>query len=114
MQHLPKIRNYTEFIRPISEVIYSNDPDARAVTLRLLAAIAVSIPNQLDAHHAVRMALQSNDSTELQAALYACLNIVRVTGKFAEEVAHDVVTLIGRPGLSDGETSATSGPEYLV
>ncbi|GAU97797.1 hypothetical protein RvY_09031 [Ramazzottius varieornatus] len=100
-EHLPKIRNYTDFVRPISEVIYSNDPDARAVTLRLLAAIAVSIPNQLDAHHAVRMALQSNDSTELQAALYACLNIVRVTGKFAEEVTHDVVTLIGRPGLSD-------------
>ena len=75
------------------------------MTLRLLAAIAVSIPNQLDAHHAVRMALHSNERTELQAALHACLNIVKIAGRFAEEIADDVVALVGRPGLSDGNNS---------
>ena len=83
-------------------VMYSNDPLARAITLRLLAAIAVSIPNQLDVHHAVRVALQSKDRNELQAALFACRSLASISGKFAEEIAADVVVLVDKPGLSDG------------
>ncbi|OQV11986.1 putative Integrator complex subunit 7 [Hypsibius exemplaris] len=107
IQHLPKIRNHGEFIRPIFTVMYSNDPVARAITLRLLAAIAVSIPNQLDVHHAVRVALQSNDRNELQAALFACRSLAKVSGKFAEEIAADVAVLVDKPGLSDDERIAT-------
>lgn len=85
--------------------MYSNDPVGRAITLRLLAAIAVSIPDQLEVHHAVRMALQSKDRDELDAALYACKNLARVSAKFADEIAADVLALMEKHGLSDGAFS---------
>lgn len=39
-KHLDKILNVDEFVRRIYSVIYSNDPVARALTLRTLGAIA--------------------------------------------------------------------------
>ncbi|KAK9700458.1 hypothetical protein QE152_g31244 [Popillia japonica] len=41
-KHLDKISNVDEFVRRVFSVIHSNDPIARALTLRTLGAVAVS------------------------------------------------------------------------
>lgn len=43
-KHLDKIMNVDEFVRRIFSVMHSNDPIARALTLRTLGAVAGKIP----------------------------------------------------------------------
>ena len=45
-RHLDKITNVDEFLKRISTVLHSNDPAARALTLRLLGSTAVIIPER--------------------------------------------------------------------
>lgn len=70
-RHLDKITNVDEFVKRIFAVIHSNDPVARALTLRTLGAIASIIPERKQVHHNIRSALDSQDSVELRAAIYA-------------------------------------------
>ena len=79
-RHLDKITNVDEFVKRISTVLHSNDPVARALTLRMLGSMAVIIPERKQAHHSVRNALehsQDSNNVEFQAAIFAA-------GKFAE------------------------------
>ena len=52
--HLDKITNVDEFIKRVFAVMHSNDPVARALTLRTLGAVAVIIPERKQAHHRYR------------------------------------------------------------
>lgn len=45
-KHLDKILNVDEFVRRIFSVIHSNDPVARALTLRTLGSVAGIIPER--------------------------------------------------------------------
>ena len=45
-KHLDKILNVDEFVRRIYSVIHSNDPVARALTLRTLGSVAGIIPER--------------------------------------------------------------------
>ena len=56
-----------ELVRRVVTVINSNDPVARALTLRVLGAIAAIIPERAAVHHKVCAAL-----VEFQAEL--CMN----------------------------------------
>ena len=57
--------------RRVITVINSNDPVARALTLRTLGALSPIIPERKPVHHKVRCGLDSQDSVELEAAIYA-------------------------------------------
>ncbi|XP_055616005.1 integrator complex subunit 7 isoform X3 [Toxorhynchites rutilus septentrionalis] len=70
-KHLEKIVNVDEFVKRIFMVIHSNDPVARALTLRTLGAVACVIPEKQQVHHAIRNALDSHDTVEVEAAIYA-------------------------------------------
>ncbi len=69
--HLDKILNVDEFVRRIFIVIYSNDPVARAITLRVLGSIAGIIAEKKDVHHSIHNGLDSHDRVELESAIYA-------------------------------------------
>ena len=66
-----KITNVDEFLRRIFAVIHSNDPVARALTLRTLGLIASIVPEKKQIHHTIRNALDSHESVELAAAIFA-------------------------------------------
>lgn len=70
-KHTDKIINVDEFVRRVFMVIHSNDPIARALTLRTLGAVAGVIPEKQQVHHAIRRALDSHDIVEIEAAIDA-------------------------------------------
>lgn len=70
-KHIEKIINVDEFVRRVFMVSHSNDPIARALTLRTLGAVAGVIPEKQQVHHAIRRALDSNDTIEVEAAIHA-------------------------------------------
>lgn len=70
-KHLDKILSVDEFVKRLFMVTHSNDPIARALTLRTLGAVAGVIPEKQQVHHAIRRALDSHDTVEVEAAIYA-------------------------------------------
>lgn len=70
-KHIDKILNVDEFVKRIFMVMHSNDPIARALTLRTLGAVACVIPEKEQVHHAIRVALDSHDTVEVEAAIHA-------------------------------------------
>lgn len=70
---MDKISNIDEFVRRIYSVIHSNDPIARAVTLRIFGAVASIIPERQQIHHCIRSSLDSHDSVEVDAAIFAAI-----------------------------------------
>lgn len=72
-KHLDKISNVDEFVRRVYSVIHSNDPIARALTLRTLGAVAGIIPERQQVHHSIRRSLDSHDNVEVEAAIYAAI-----------------------------------------
>lgn len=69
--HIEKIINVDEFVKRVFMVIHSNDPIARALTLRTLGSVASIIPEKEQVHHAIRRSLDSNDTVEVEAAIHA-------------------------------------------
>ncbi|NWX85790.1 INT7 protein, partial [Nothoprocta pentlandii] len=63
-KHLEKILNVDEFVKRVFSVIHSNDPVARAITLRMLGSMASIIPERKNAHHSIRQSLDSHDNVE--------------------------------------------------
>lgn len=53
-KHLDKILSVDEFVRRIFGVMYSNDPVARALTLRTLGSISCVVKNRTNVHHSIR------------------------------------------------------------
>lgn len=76
--HLDKILSIDAFVKRIFMVIHSNDPVARSLTLRTLGAVSRVIPEKQQVHHALRRALDSHDTVEVEAAIYA-------SGQFASQ-----------------------------
>ncbi|EZA48373.1 Integrator complex subunit, partial [Ooceraea biroi] len=66
-KHLDKILNVDEFIRRIYSVIHSNDPVARALCV----------------HYSIRRSLDSHDSVEVEAAIYAAQTFAAQSKLFA-------------------------------
>ena len=67
-KHLEKISNVDEFVKRIFMVIHSNDPVARALTLRTLGSfgciIPEIIPENQQIHHAIRQANNNNNNID--------------------------------------------------
>lgn len=72
-KHLDKISNVDEFVRRVFSVIHSNDPIARALTLRTLGAVAGIIPERQQVYHSIRRSLEAHDNVEVEAAIYAAI-----------------------------------------
>lgn len=93
-KHLEKILNVDEFVKRIFMVIHSNDPVARALTLRTLGAVACVIPEKQQVHHAIRNALDSHDTVEVEAAIYASVQFAAQSKSFAIGMCSKVASMI--------------------
>uniref|UniRef100_A0A8D0HIC1 Integrator complex subunit 7 n=1 Tax=Sphenodon punctatus TaxID=8508 RepID=A0A8D0HIC1_SPHPU len=85
-KHLEKILNVDEFVKRIFSVIHSNDPVARAITLRMLGSMASIIPERKNAHHSIRQSLDSHDNIEVEAAIFAAANFSAQSKVFIQDL----------------------------
>ncbi|XP_028398755.1 integrator complex subunit 7-like [Dendronephthya gigantea] len=93
-KHLDKILSTDEFLRRIFSVIHSNDPVARAITLRVLGSIALLISERKNVHHSIRMGLDSHDDVEIDAAIYATSQFCAKSQTFSVSVCDKLIEVI--------------------
>ncbi|XP_053952454.1 integrator complex subunit 7 [Anastrepha ludens] len=92
--HLDKILNIDAFVKRIFMVIHSNDPVARSLTLRTLGAVSRVIPEKQQVHHAIRRALDSHDTVEVEAAIYASGQFAAQSRSFAISMCAKISDMI--------------------
>ncbi|MBN3319465.1 INT7 protein, partial [Atractosteus spatula] len=97
-KHLEKILNVDEFVKRIFSVIHSNDPVARAITLRMLGSMASIIPERKNAHHSIRQSLDSHDNVEVEAALFSAASF-SAQSKSVSHFCPDRSCALVSPGL---------------
>ncbi|XP_077567360.1 integrator complex subunit 7 [Stigmatopora nigra] len=93
-KHLEKILNVDEFVKRVFSVIHSNDPVARAITLRMLGSLASIIPERKNAHHNIRQSLDSHDNVEVEAAIFAAASFSAQSKVFAAGICNKVSEMI--------------------
>ncbi|XP_075845612.1 integrator complex subunit 7 isoform X2 [Microtus pennsylvanicus] len=93
-KHLEKILNVDEFVKRVFSVIHSNDPVARAITLRMLGSLASIIPERKNAHHSIRQSLDSHDNVEVEAAVFAAANFSAQSKDFAVGICNKISEMI--------------------
>ncbi|XP_014223957.1 integrator complex subunit 7 [Trichogramma pretiosum] len=82
-KHLDKILNVDEFVKRIYSVMHSNDPVAKALTLRTLGSVARIIPERKHVHHSIRRAMDCHDLVQVEAAIYAAQMFAAQSKQFA-------------------------------
>ena len=114
-RHLDKVSSVDELVRRVINVINSNDPVARALTLRILGALSPIIPERKPVHHKVclillkiynincynilpviqvRSGLDSQDSVELEAAIYAATRFAARSKTFSVDMCPRLLEMI--------------------
>uniref|UniRef100_H2ZCL6 Integrator complex subunit 7 n=1 Tax=Ciona savignyi TaxID=51511 RepID=H2ZCL6_CIOSA len=93
-KQLDKILNIDEFMRRIYSVIHSNDPYARAITLRMLGSVACVIKDKKNAHHSVQQGLDSHDRVEQDAAIYATIQFASHSHQFASSICNKIAAML--------------------
>ncbi|KAK6183079.1 hypothetical protein SNE40_010625 [Patella caerulea] len=93
-KHLDKIINVDEFIKRIFTVLHSNDPVARAITLRTLGSIACIISEKKNVHHSIVLSLDSHDAVEVEAAIFAANHFSAVSKIFAAGICSKIAEMI--------------------
>jgi integrator complex subunit 7 len=86
--------NQPQVLRRLLSVGHSNDPLARAITLRTVACFAMDAAERKDAHHTVLNGLRALDNTEAAAALHAADRFCETSPSFAEEAADTLVQMV--------------------
>ncbi|KAH9499613.1 Integrator complex subunit 7 [Bulinus truncatus] len=94
-KHLDKIFSVDEFTRRIFGVIHSNDPVARAVTLRTLGSVASIISEKKNVHHSIILCLDSHNTVEVEAAIFAAEKFSEKSKTFAANVCSKIGVMIG-------------------
>lgn len=95
-----KVLNKNELTKRISSVLGSNDPIARALTLRTLAAMSDILSERIDLQHKIETSLWSCvDDVEREASITAIEQICATSKRFAshllpemQKLVHDVNT----------------------
>ncbi|KAL6059296.1 Integrator complex subunit 7 [Balamuthia mandrillaris] len=91
---LSNILNIEDVLRRIHSVLQSNDPIARALTLRTLSSVPHLVANHLLIQHGIRNCLGSYHELELQATLFAMDRICAHSPVFAISVIDQLATRI--------------------
>ncbi|OZJ06918.1 hypothetical protein BZG36_00158 [Bifiguratus adelaidae] len=98
-RHLKKLINVDEVVRRLTPVIASNDPIARAVTLRVLGCMSPILAGNLDVQYWFAIRLENACDQELHAALYACNMLAGADAQFAGRISQTVFRRIQEPTL---------------
>ncbi|XP_063608036.1 integrator complex subunit 7-like [Penaeus indicus] len=94
-RHLDKLINVDEFLRRITTVMHSNDPLARALTLRTLGWMSGVVGENRQVQHLIREALDAKESVELQAAIMAAEKYAAKSKTFAMNMCERLTHMIG-------------------
>eukprot|EP01090_Pellita_catalonica_P020480 TRINITY_DN7340_c0_g1_i1.p1 TRINITY_DN7340_c0_g1~~TRINITY_DN7340_c0_g1_i1.p1 ORF type:complete len:186 (+),score=19.30 TRINITY_DN7340_c0_g1_i1:51-608(+) len=87
--------NLDEVLRKIHGVLKSNDPIARALTLRTLCSVPNLIIDRLNIHHDIKNCfLNTSHNLELQATLFAIEKISALSLPFAKSIINDLTTIL--------------------
>ncbi|CAK9296351.1 unnamed protein product [Gordionus sp. m RMFG-2023] len=82
-KHIDKILNVDELLKHIFTLSYSNDPIARATTLKLLGSISSIIADKTNVHHFIQNGLDSHDNVEVEAAIFASEKFCKQSNTFS-------------------------------
>ncbi|KAL4238895.1 Integrator complex subunit 7 [Mactra antiquata] len=93
-KHLDKILNVDEFLRRIFTVYHSNDPIARAITLRTLGNISLIVAERKNIHHSITVSLDSNDAVEVNAAIFGAQKFSEQSKVFAANICDKISDMI--------------------
>ncbi|KAF9105371.1 Integrator complex subunit 7 [Mortierella sp. AM989] len=92
--HLKKVINVEETIRRISPMLQSNDPLARAITLRVLGGMATIVSDRIDVYHNVIHSLDSSEAMEVSAAVYAADMICARSQRFCAIISGKLAFMV--------------------
>lgn len=93
-RHLDKLINVDEFLRRITTVMHSNDPLARALTLRALGLLCGVVGEAKQVQHLIRDALDASHALELQAAIAAAEKYAAVSKTFAVSMCERLTQML--------------------
>ncbi|KAI9345994.1 hypothetical protein DFJ73DRAFT_484057 [Zopfochytrium polystomum] len=86
--------NPAEFTARVKVAMASNDPVARALTLRLYGHLSSILYDVVDVQHSVLNGLSSADRIEFEAALFAAYKVAPFSASFAEGIPSKVHILL--------------------
>ncbi|KAJ2600663.1 hypothetical protein H4R99_003256 [Coemansia sp. RSA 1722] len=89
--HLPQITHTEELLKRILVVLYSNDPVARALALRLLGNGSVVFAKYPEAQHGVLLRFQSAHPLEIAAAVQTTERMLKYSPEFLLVVWETVI-----------------------
>ncbi|KAG0035216.1 Integrator complex subunit 7 [Podila clonocystis] len=92
--HLKKLLNVEETIKRISPTLHSNDPLARALTLRVFGCMATIVYDRTDVYHIVIHSLDSSEAMEVSAAVYAADKICAQSQKFCAIISGKLAFMV--------------------
>ncbi|KAF9347984.1 Integrator complex subunit 7 [Mortierella sp. AD094] len=92
--HLKKVINVEETIKRISPMLQSNDPLARAITLRVLGGMATIVSDRIDVYHNVIHSLDSSEAMEVSAAVYAADMICAQSQRFCAIISGKLAFMV--------------------
>ncbi|KAG0305610.1 hypothetical protein BGZ98_003862 [Dissophora globulifera] len=92
--HLKKVINVEETIKRISPMLQSNDPLARAITLRVLGCMATIASDRIDVYHNVIHSLDSTEAMEVSAAVYAADMICAQSQRFCAIISGKLAFMV--------------------
>ncbi|KAL8606531.1 hypothetical protein ACOMHN_015571 [Nucella lapillus] len=93
-KHLDKILNVDEVVRRVYGVYHSNNPMARALTIRTLGCFANVIPEKKNVHHSIIRALDSHDAVEVEAAIFAADKFSEKSKSFSMTICSKMITML--------------------
>ncbi|EDV19481.1 uncharacterized protein TRIADDRAFT_33402 [Trichoplax adhaerens] len=99
-KHLGKILNVEDCVRRLYSVMLSNDPVARAITLRVFGNIASIIAEHKNIHHSIQHSLDSHDHIELEGAILASYRLSAESATFASAICSKIANMIQGMGTS--------------
>ncbi|KAG0021962.1 Integrator complex subunit 7 [Entomortierella chlamydospora] len=92
--HLKKVINVEETYKRISPMLQSNDPLARAITLRVLGGMATIVSDRIDVYHNVIHSLDSSEAMEVSAAVYAADMICAQSQRFCAIISGKLAFMV--------------------
>ncbi|KAJ3296135.1 Integrator complex subunit 7 [Borealophlyctis nickersoniae] len=81
-------------LRRLFEVLTSNDPVARSLTLRLLGYMSPMVHDRFEVHHSIRQYLDSKETMELEAAIFAAGRVSIKSPVFAAGICDTIAEMI--------------------
>ncbi|KAG0318315.1 Integrator complex subunit 7 [Linnemannia gamsii] len=93
-RHMKKIMNVEEVVKRISPQLQSNDPLARALTLRAFGTMAVIVSDRVDVYHRVIHSLDSLEAMEVSAAIFAADRICSHSQRFCAIISGKLAFMV--------------------